>query len=223
MKKKRLYRKELNKIHEYILQFEELDDDALKSKTQEFRSRLENGATTDQLMTEAFAVVCVADQRILGMMPFDVQIEAAIALQRCCLAEMSTGEGKTLTATMPLYLNALTGKSTILVTANEYLAIRDAEDMGPVYRFLGLSVRAGVTANQSEQLTREEKRERYQADIVYTTHSMLGFDYLFENLIPSKEDRFMREFYYVIIDEADSVLLDAASMPLVISGAPRVQ
>lgn len=136
---------------------------------------------------------------------------------------MNTGEGKTLTATMPLYLNGLTGKSSILVTANEYLAIRDAEEMGKVYEFLGLSVKAGVTRDTNEHLNNDQKKEIYAADIVYTTHGSLGFDYLLNNLVHSKEDRFMRELYYVIIDEADSVLLDSASMPLVISGSPRVQ
>ena len=139
------------------------------------------------------------------------------------LAEMNTGEGKTLTATMPLYLNALTGKSTILVTTNEYLVLRDAEEMGQVYHFMGLSIAAGVRARQDEKISNDEKREIYNADIVYTTHSALGFDYLFNNLVTSAEDRFMREFYYVIIDEADFVLLDSAQTPLVISGAPRVQ
>ena len=157
------------------------------------------------------------------MFPYDVQILAGIALHLCYLCEMNTGEGKTLTATMPLYLNGLTGKSTILVTANEYLAIRDAEEMGQVYEFLGLSVKAGVTRDTNEHLNNDQKKEIYAADIVYTTHGSLGFDYLLNNLVHSKEDRFMRELYYVIIDEADSVLLDSASMPLVISGSPRVQ
>lgn len=157
------------------------------------------------------------------MFPFDVQILGGIALHLCYLAEMNTGEGKTLTATMPLYLNGLTGKSSILVTANEYLAIRDAQEMGQVYEFLGLSVKAGVTRDTNEHLNNDQKKEIYAADIVYTTHGSLGFDYLLNNLVHSKEDRFMRELYYVIIDEADSVLLDSASMPLVISGSPRVQ
>lgn len=164
-----------------------------------------------------------ADYRILGKFPYDVQILGGIALHQGYLAEMNTGEGKTLTATMPLYLNALTGKSTILVTTNEYLVLRDAEEMGQVYSFMGLTVAAGVRARQDEKISNDEKREIYNADIVYTTHSALGFDYLFNNLVTSAEDRFMREFYYVIIDEADFVLLDSAQTPLVISGAPRVQ
>ena len=136
---------------------------------------------------------------------------------------MNTGEGKTLTATMPLYLNALTGKSTMLVTANDYLAARDAEEMGPVYAFLGMTVRSGVDEGQREKQNNDGKRQIYEADIVYTTHAVLGFDYLLNNLVSSAKERFMREFYYVIIDEADMVLMDAATMPLVISGAPRVQ
>ena len=195
----------------------------MKNKTLEFKERLNNGETTDDLLPEAFAVCCEADYRVLGMFPYDVQILGGIALHLCYLCEMNTGEGKTLTATMPLYLNGLTGKSSILVTANEYLAIRDAEEMGQVYEFLGLSVKAGVTRDTNEHLNNDQKKEIYAADIVYTTHGSLGFDYLLNNLVHSKEDRFMRELYYVIIDEADSVLLDSASMPLVISGSPRVQ
>lgn len=213
----------LGKVKEECKKVKNLSDYELKNKTVEFKNRLSKGETTDDLLPEAFAVCCEADYRVLGMFPFDVQILGGIALHLCYLAEMNTGEGKTLTATMPLYLNGLTGKSTILVTANEYLAIRDAEEMGQVYEFLGLSVKAGVTRDTNEHLNNDQKKEIYAADIVYTTHGSLGFDYLLNNLVHSKEDRFMRELYYVIIDEADSVLLDSASMPLVISGSPRVQ
>ena len=213
----------LGKVKEECKKVKNLSDYELKNKTNEFKRRLSAGETTDDLLPEAFAVCCEADYRVLGMFPFDVQILGGIALHLCYLAEMNTGEGKTLTATMPLYLNGLTGKSTILVTANEYLAIRDAEEMGQVYEFLGLSVKAGVTRDTNEHLNNDQKKEIYAADIVYTTHGSLGFDYLLNNLVHSKEDRFMRELYYVIIDEADSVLLDSASMPLVISGSPRVQ
>lgn len=213
----------LGKVKEECKKIKNLSDYELKNKTNEFKRRLSAGETTDDLLPEAFAVCCEADYRVLGMFPFDVQILGGIALHLCYLAEMNTGEGKTLTATMPLYLNGLTGKSTILVTANEYLAIRDAEEMGQVYEFLGLSVKAGVTRDTNEHLNNDQKKEIYAADIVYTTHGSLGFDYLLNNLVHSKEDRFMRELYYVIIDEADSVLLDSASMPLVISGSPRVQ
>lgn len=213
----------LGKVKEECKKIKNLSDYELKNKTNEFKRRLSAGETTEDILPEAFAVCCEADYRVLGMFPFDVQILGSIALHLCYLAEMNTGEGKTLTATMPLYLNGLTGKSTILVTANEYLAIRDAEEMGQVYEFLGLSVKAGVTRDTNEHLNNDQKKEIYAADIVYTTHGSLGFDYLLNNLVHSKEDRFMRELYYVIIDEADSVLLDSASMPLVISGSPRVQ
>lgn len=213
----------LDKVKEECKKVKNLSDYELKNKTNEFKRRLSAGETTDDLLPEAFAVCCEADYRVLGMFPFDVQILGGIALHLCYLAEMNTGEGKTLTATMPLYLNGLTGKSSILVTANEYLAIRDAEEMGKVYEFLGLSVKAGVKRDTNEHLNNDQKKEIYAADIVYTTHGSLGFDYLLNNLVHSKEDRFMRELYYVIIDEADSVLLDSASMPLVISGSPRVQ
>ena len=213
----------LGKVKEECKKVKCLSDYELKNKTLEFKERLNNGETTDDILPEAFAVCCEADYRVLGMFPYDVQILGGIALHLCYLCEMNTGEGKTLTATMPLYLNGLTGKSSILVTANEYLAIRDAEEMGKVYEFLGLSVKAGVTRDTNEHLNNDQKKEIYAADIVYTTHGSLGFDYLLNNLVHSKEDRFMRELYYVIIDEADSVLLDSASMPLVISGSPRVQ
>ena len=213
----------LGKVKEECKKVKELSDYELKNKTLEFKERLKNGETTDDLLPEAFAVCCEADYRVLGMFPYDVQILGGIALHLCYLCEMNTGEGKTLTATMPLYLNGLTGKSSILVTANEYLAIRDAQEMGQVYKFLGLSVEAGVKRDTNEKLDNDSKKDVYAADIVYTTHGSLGFDYLLNNLVQSKEDRFMRDFYYVIIDEADSVLLDSASMPLVISGSPRVQ
>lgn len=213
----------LGKVKEECKKVKNLSDYELKNKTNEFKRRLLAGETTEDILPEAFAVCCEADYRVLGMFPYDVQILGGIALHLCYLAEMNTGEGKTLTATMPLYLNGLTGKSSILVTANEYLAIRDAEEMGQVYEFLGLSVKAGVTRDTNEKLDNDTKKEIYAADIVYTTHGVLGFDYLLNNLVHSKEDRFMRDFYFIIIDEADSVLLDSASMPLVISGSPRVQ
>lgn len=200
-----------------------LTDEELSGQTELFRQRLEAGAKLDSLLPEAFAAMCEADKRILGMFPFDVQIMAGIALHRGYLAEMNTGEGKTLTATLPLYLNALEKKSSILVTNNEYLALRDSQEMGPAYEFMGLTVAAGVKRDQDEKFDNDEKKEIYNADIVYTTHSALGFDYLINNLVKSAKDRFLRDFNYVIVDEADSVMLDSASTPLVISGAPRVQ
>ena len=223
--KKRL--KKLNKIliniKSYQLSMKQLEDSELSAFTEKFKERLNNGETLDEILPEAYAVVCEVCKRILSKSPYDVQILGAIALHQGHLIEMNTGEGKTLVATMPLYLNALTGKSTILLTNNEYLAVRDANEMGPVYRFLGLTVGIGIAERDEEQFTNDDKRERYSCDIVYTTHGALGFDYLLNNLVTSASDRFMREFNYVIIDEADSVLLDSASTPLVISGSPRVQ
>ena len=212
----------LKKVKKAQLAVRDLSDDALSGKTVEFRSRIARGTSLNRILPEAYAVVCETNRRVLGKAPYDCQIMGGIALHYGYLAEMNTGEGKTLTATMPLYLNALTGKSTILVTANDYLADRDAKEMGPVYAFLGMTVGSCGNAGRGPQ-TNEEKRTLYQADIVYTTHAAIGFDYLLNNLVTSAKDRFMREFYYVIIDEADMVLMDAATMPLVISGTPHVQ
>lgn len=213
----------LKRVKKHFDLMRALTDEELQAKTGEFKARLKKGESLDSLLPEAFAAICEADYRVLGMFPFDVQILGGIALHRGYLAQMNTGEGKTLTATMPLYLNALTEKSTILVTHNGYLAQRDAEEMGPVYRFMGLSVACGVKEDDGERFSNEEKKEIYASDIVYTTHGILGFDYLLDNLVSSAEKRYLREYYYVIIDEADSVLLDSASTPLVIAGVPRVQ
>ena len=213
----------LKKVRAFEAEYDGLTDQELSAKTDEFRRRLEEGETSDDILPEAYAVVCQADRRILGKRPYDVQVLGAIAMHQGYLCEMNTGEGKTLVGTLPMYLNGLTGKSAILVTTNEYLALRDAEEMGEVYNFLGLSVAAGVKKDAGERLTNEEKKEVYSKDIVYTTHSALGFDYLFDNLAKDKDEKFMREFNYVIIDEADSVLLDSAQTPLVISGSPLVQ
>lgn len=219
---KKLY-KILRKVRSYEEQMARLTDQELAHLTDEFRARLAGGETLDGILPEAFAAICEADRRILGMSPFDVQVLGGIALHQGCLAEMHTGEGKTLMATLPLYLNALTGKLAILVTANEYLACRDAEELGPVYRFMGLTVATGVPTREQEEFGTEEKKAVYASDIVYTTHSALGFDYLMNNLVKNAKERFLREYYYVIVDEADSVLLDGAQTPLVISASPRVQ
>lgn len=213
----------LKKVRSYKEQMASLSDAQLQHLTITFKERLENGETLDDILPEAYAAICEADKRVLGKFPYDVQVMGATALHQGKLVEMNTGEGKTLVATMPLYLNALSGKSTILLTTNEYLALRDAEEMGEVYRFMGLSVAAGVKAKAEERFSNDEKKEIYNSDIVYTTHGVFGFDYLLNNLVTRAEDRFMRELNYVIIDEADSVLLDSAQTPLVISGSPRVQ
>lgn len=219
--------KQLNRILQQVRRYKEqmsaLSDQELSGLTEVFRERLANGETLDDILPEAFAAICEADYRVLGKFPYDVQVMGAAALHQGKLVEMNTGEGKTLVATMPLYLNALSGKSTILLTTNEYLALRDADEMGEVYRFMGLSVSAGVKARAEERFTNDEKKEIYNSDIVYTTHGVFGFDYLLNNLVTTASDRFMRELNYVIIDEADSVLLDSAQTPLVISGSPRVQ
>lgn len=217
------YQKILQQVRSWQDTMKALPDDQLSGLTQQFRKRLEDGETEDQLLPEAFAAMCEADERILNMAPFDVQILGGIALHEGCLAEMGTGEGKTLVATLPLYLNALTGEGAILVTTNDYLALRDYEQMEPVFRFMGLTVAVEAQMKQEKTLTNDQKRVIYRADIVYTTHGTLGFDYLFNNLVRSAQDRFMRPFHYVIVDEADSVLLDSAQTPLVISGSPRVQ
>ncbi len=174
------------------------------------------------LLPEAFAAISEADSRILEKRPYDVQIMAGVALHRGYLAEMNTGEGKTLSATMPLYLNAITGRSCILVTTNDYLASRDGEEMGKVYEFMGLTCSYPATDEEKKE-DEDQRKAFYSADIIYTTNSKLGFDFLFDNLVKKKEDRFLCELYYVIIDEADAILLDSSIMPLVISGVPRVQ
>lgn len=222
-RKLKKYYKILDQVKHEMKKMEAKSDEELANMTVIFKERLANGESLDSLLPEAFAVVCEADYRVLGMKPYDVQIIGGIALHFGNLAEMKTGEGKTLVATMPLYLNALTGKGTFLLTSNEYLVLRDAEEMGQVYKFLGLTIAAGVGRKEKDRFTNDQKKKIYASDIVYTTHGALGFDYLFNNLVTSAEDRFMRPFYYVIIDEADSVLLDAAQTPLVISGSPRVQ
>ena len=213
----------LRKVRSYKDTMRALSDEELSHLTQVYKERLAAGETLDALLPEAYAAVCEADYRILGKFPYDAQVLGAIALHQGYLAEMNTGEGKTLVATMPLYLNALTGKSTILLTTNEYLVLRDAEEMGQVYRFMGLTISAGVSENPEKRFSNAEKKVIYSADIVYTTHAVLGFDYLLNNLVKSAQDRYMRDMYYVIIDEADSVMLDAAQTSLVISGVPRVQ
>lgn len=216
-------KKILAKVKSFESEIAGLSDADLRKKTQEFKERLTAGETLDDLLPEAYAVVREADKRVLGMFPYDVQVMGAIVLHEGNVAEMATGEGKTLTATMPLYLNALSGQGAMLVTTNTYLALRDAQEMGQVYRFLGLTIEAAVVADETENLTPKQKRLIYQADIVYTTNSALGFDYLIENLAENKDSQYLSPFNYVIIDEIDSILLDSAQVPLVISGAPRVQ
>lgn len=216
------YRKILARINKKGLAMHALSDEELQAKTPYFRDLLAHGKTTDDILVEAYAVIREAAGRVLGMFPFDVQVIGAIALHKGKIAEMRTGEGKTLVATMPLYLNALTGKSTILVTMNEYLAARDGHQMSALFSFMGLTTGIDVQEDPREKLTPAMKRKIYASDIVYATHGVLGFDYLLQNLGASKKDQYLRDYYYVIIDEADSVLLDSAQTPLVISGKPKV-
>ena len=222
-RKLRKVRATLKKINGLKDEMAALSDEALAAKTVEFRQRLAEGETLDDLLVEAFAVVREADKRILGMFPYDVQVMGGIVIHQGNVAEMNTGEGKTLTATMPLYLNALTGKGAMLITTNEYLAKRDAEEMGPVYRFLGLSIGIPFTDDPEEELKAEDKKKIYNSDIIYLTNSSLGFDYLSDNLASSSNEKFLRPFDYVIIDEIDDILLDSAQTPLIIAGSPRVQ
>ncbi|AKP45850.1 MULTISPECIES: preprotein translocase subunit SecA [Bacillus] len=194
-------------------EMEKLSDDQLRAKTEEFKQRHQNGESLDDLLIEAFAVVREGARRVLGLYPYKVQLMGGIALHEGNIAEMKTGEGKTLTATMPVYLNALAGKGVHVVTVNEYLASRDATEMGKLYEFLGLTV--GLNLNS---MSKEEKKEAYQADITYGTNNEFGFDYLRDNMVLYKEDKVQRPLYYAVIDEVDSILIDEARTPLIISG-----
>ena len=205
--------KKLSEINNLESDIKTLSDEALRSKTNEFRERLKTGETLDDLLVEAFAVVRETSVRTLGMRPFDVQLIGGMVLHQGDIAEMRTGEGKTLVATLPAYLNALSDKGVHVVTVNEYLAKRDSEWMSPIYEFLELTV--GVTSsNQSH----EEKKLAYEADITYTTNNELGFDYLRDNLAFSSKDKVQRELNFAIVDEVDSILIDEARTPLIISG-----
>ena len=210
----------LEKIADQVLSHENemaaLSDDQLKEKTEEYKKRLAEGETVDDLLPEAFATAREAAYRVINEKPYRVQVMGAVAMHKGDIAEMKTGEGKTLTATMAVYLNALTGQGVHVITVNEYLAGRDAAWMGEIYRFLGLSV--GVN---KRELKAKEKREAYACDITYTTNSELGFDYLRDNMVTRVEDRVMRGLHMAIIDEVDSVLIDESRTPLIISGGKK--
>ena len=191
----------VDKIEALAPEFEKLTDDELKAKTPEFKARLEKGETLDDLLPEAFAVVREAGKRVLGMEHFRVQLIGGIILHQGRIAEMRTGEGKTLVATLPSYLNALEGKGVHVVTVNDYLAKRDAEEMGKIHEFLGLTV--GVVLNDMKQ---DERRAAYNCDVTYVTNNELGFDYLRDNMVIYKEQLVQRDLHYCIIDEVDSIL-----------------
>jgi len=194
-------------------EFEKLSDDALRGKTEEFKERISKGETLDALLPEAFAVVREGSKRVMKMRHFDVQMLGGMSLHNGKISEMGTGEGKTLTATLPVYLNALTGKGVHVVTVNDYLANRDARWMGKLYNFLGLTVGINLP-----NMTREEKQEAYRADITYGTNNEYGFDYLRDNMVYEADDRVQRGLNYAIVDEVDSILIDEARTPLIISG-----
>ncbi|MDI3280299.1 MAG: preprotein translocase subunit SecA [Bacillota bacterium] len=212
--------KELRQLRELVdvinglePEMQKLSDEELQAKTPAFRQRLENGESLDELLPEAFAAVREAARRTLGQRHFDVQLMGGIVLHQGKIAEMKTGEGKTLAATAPVYLNALTGRGVHVVTVNDYLARRDAEWMGAVYRFLGLSVGTIVHG-----LSTQERKAAYNADVTYGTNNEFGFDYLRDNMVLSAEEMVQRELYYAIVDEVDSILIDEARTPLIISG-----
>ncbi|PXY84265.1 preprotein translocase subunit SecA [Lactobacillus melliventris] len=207
------FEKIADKVESHADEYSRLSDEELQAKTPEFRDRLKNGESLDSLLPEAFAVSREGAKRVLGLYPFHVQVLGGIALHYGNIAEMMTGEGKTLTATMPVYLNALTGKGVHVVTVNEYLSSRDAEEMGQLYKWLGLTVGLNLNA-----MSPDEKREAYNCDVTYSTNSELGFDYLRDNMVVYKEQMVQRELNYAIIDEVDSILIDEARTPLIISG-----
>ncbi len=203
----------VDKIESLRPSMQELDDDALRDKTREFKNRLSKGETLDDILPEAYAAVREAARRVLNMEHYRVQLIGGVILHQGRIAEMKTGEGKTLVSTLPAYLNALTGRGVHIVTVNDYLAARDAQWMGEIHKFLGLTV--GVVLNSMDN---DERREQYACDITYITNNELGFDYLRDNMVIYKEQLVQRELYYAIIDEVDSVLIDEARTPLIISG-----
>lgn len=206
--------KTVQKINSLEPEFEKLSDQELKAKTQEYKDRVAKGETLDNLLPEAFATVREAGKRTKNMRHYDVQLIGGIVLHQGKVAEMRTGEGKTLVATLPAYLNALTGNGVHVITVNDYLAKRDAELMSDIYEFLGLSVGVIIA-----DLNPEQRRESYACDITYGTNNEFGFDYLRDNMAYDKEQQVQRSRNYVIIDEVDSILIDEARTPLIISGA----
>ncbi|QXJ68262.1 accessory Sec system translocase SecA2 [Lacticaseibacillus paracasei] len=216
------YHKKTKQILKLQATYKRMGDEELRHQTELFRERLAEGASLRSLLVEAYAVVCEATTRVLHMRPFPVQVLGAVAMEYNNIVEMKTGEGKTLTAAMPMYLHGLTGPGNFLITANSYLANRDAKQMGKVYRWLGLTVKSGVAAQEHESEDRDREKI-YQADIVYTTNSSLGFDYLFDNLAANPSEQYLHHFNFALLDEADAILLDTAQTPLIIAGIPRVQ
>ncbi len=205
--------KKADEIEALEEEYKNLSEEALKAKTAEFKQRLADGESLDDILTEAFATVREASDRVLGLRHFHVQLMGGIALHQGRIAQMATGEGKTLVATLPAYLNALSGEGMHIVTVNDYLAKRDAEWMGKVYKYLGLTV--GVVV---PQMSNEDKQAAYNCDIIYATNNELGFDYLRDNMIVQISQKMQRKLNFAIVDEVDSILIDEARTPLIISG-----
>jgi len=203
----------VDQVESYADHYSAMSDEELQDETARFKAELANGATLDSLLPEAFAAVREADKRVLGLYPYPVQIMGGIVLHQGNLAEMRTGEGKTLTETMPTYLNALTGKGVHVVTVNDYLSKRDFEEMGPVFQFMGMTV-----GQNGDDMDLESKKAAYACDITYSTNDALAFDYLRDNMAYFKQDQVQRGLNYVIVDEVDSILIDEARTPLIISG-----
>ena len=212
------YRNTVLKINAMEAGLEKLTDEELRALTQQFKERLTKGETLDELLPEAFAVVREGSKRVMKLRHFDVQMLGGMSLHNGKISEMGTGEGKTLTATLPVYLNALTGQGVHVVTVNDYLANRDAQWMGKLYNFLGLSVGINLP-----NMSREEKQAAYRADITYGTNNEYGFDYLRDNMVYEAADRVQRKLNYAIVDEVDSILIDEARTPLIISGQAEDQ
>ena len=203
----------VDKIEAMADEYKAMSDAELQAKTPEFKTRLQSGETLDDILPEAFATVREASRRVLGLYPYRVQLVGGVVLHQGRIAEMKTGEGKTLVATLPAYLNALTGNGVHIVTVNDYLAKRDSEWMGKVHRFLGLTV--GLIVHD---LTSEERRKAYAADITYGTNNEMGFDYLRDNMAIYASELVQRGHAFAIVDEVDSILIDEARTPLIISG-----
>ncbi len=215
--------RELDRIQKIVDQiealepkFEKFSDSELQQMTEQFKERYQNGESLDDLLVEAYAVVREGSKRVLNMRPYPVQLMGAVVLHEGNIAEMKTGEGKTLASTMPAYLNALTGEGVHVVTVNEYLAERDKTEMGKLYEFLGLTVGLNISG-----MSNEEKKQAYQCDITYGTNNEFGFDYLRDNMVLYKEQMVQRPLNYAIIDEVDSILIDEARTPLIISGTAK--
>lgn len=216
----RRYWHKTKQIEALAPKYQAMGDVELKKQTEIFRQALKQGKSLHDILVPVYAVVCEAAYRVVGLRPYREQIFGGVAMEYNNIIEMKTGEGKTLTALMPMYLHGLTGPGNFLITANPYLAQRDAADVGRVYKWLGLSVEAGASDSDDKE---RDRHVIYGADIVYTTNNALGFDYLFDNLAATKDKQFLRGMRFALLDEVDAVLLDTAQTPLIVAGAPKVQ